>query len=155
MSTFTLTDNNSWSCRTSILEGATFHNKSYYKFLWGNPCKAIETFYHWDFFLWDFGSSMIFAHLAAWKNSETEMMVYLFHAYWYRGGNCTCLLSHTARWSPITNNLQEFFVHAVLFPDSRPRRSSQNFHFCSQNLISYVLLDTSLHHSFQSVIIRS
>ena len=25
---------------------------------------------------------------------------------------------HTARWFPIANNLQEFFVHAVLFPDS-------------------------------------
>ena len=28
-------------------------------------------------------------------------------------------LSHIARWTfPIANNLQEFFVHAVLFPDS-------------------------------------
>ena len=25
---------------------------------------------------------------------------------------------HTARWCPIANNLQEFFVHAVVFPDS-------------------------------------
>ena len=56
-----------------------------------------------------------------------------FHAYWYRGGNCNCLLSHTARWFPIANNLQEFLVHAVLFPDSWPRRSSQNFRFWSQN----------------------
>ena len=62
-------------CRTSILEGATFHKMSYCKFLWGNPCKAIETFYHWDFFLWDFGFSMIFAHSAAWKNSEMDLMV--------------------------------------------------------------------------------
>ena len=45
-------------------------------------------------------------------------MVRLFHAYSYRGGNYNCLLSHTARWFPIANNLQEFFVHAVLFPDS-------------------------------------
>ena len=49
--------NHSWSCRTSILEGATFHKMSYCKFLWGNPCKAIETFYHWDSCLWDFGFS--------------------------------------------------------------------------------------------------
>ena len=56
---------------------------------------------------------------------------------------------------PIANNLQEFFVHAVLCPDSWPRRSSQNFHFWPQKiLISNILLDTSLHHSFQSVIIR-
>ena len=39
----------------------------YCKFLRGNPCRAIETFYHWDSFLWDFGFSMLFAHSAAWK----------------------------------------------------------------------------------------
>ena len=99
--------NHSWSSSTSILEGAMFHKMSYCKFLWGNPCKAIETFYHWDFYLWDFGSSMVFAHSAAWKNSETDLMVNFSHAYSYRGGT-------------------------VLFPDSWPRRSSQNFHFCSQ-----------------------
>ena len=82
-------------------------------------------------------------------------MVNFFHAYSYRGGNCNCLLSHTARWFPIANNLQEFFVHAVLFlildhgvllkiPNSVPKILILNF-----------LLDTSLHHSFQSVIIKS
>ena len=34
MSTFLQTGNHSWSCRTSILEGATFHKMSYCKFLW-------------------------------------------------------------------------------------------------------------------------
>ena len=34
---------------------------------------------------------------------------------------------------PLPTFLQEFFVHAVLFPDSWPRRSSHNFHFFSQN----------------------
>ena len=29
----------------------------------------------WDFCLWDFGFSMIFALSAAWKNSETDLMV--------------------------------------------------------------------------------
>ena len=56
-----------------------------------------------------------------------------FHDFSYRGGNCNCFLSHTARWFPIANNLQEFFVHAVLFPDSWPRRSSQNFRFWLQS----------------------
>ena len=42
----------------------------------------------------------------------------LFYAYSSRGGNYNCFLSHIARWLPIANNLQEFFVHAVLFPDS-------------------------------------
>ena len=32
-STFPQTDKHSWSCRTSILEGATFHKMSYCKFL--------------------------------------------------------------------------------------------------------------------------
>ena len=40
----------------------------------------------------DFGFSMFFFHPAAWKNSETDLMVWLFHAYSYRGGNCNCLL---------------------------------------------------------------
>ena len=59
---------------------------------------------------------------------------------------------HTARWFAIANNLQELFVHAVLFlildhgvlliiSISGPKI-----------IISNVLLDTSLHHSFQSVI---
>ena len=42
-----------------------FFKISYCKFLQSNPCKAIGTFYHWDSFLWDFGSSMVFAHSAA------------------------------------------------------------------------------------------
>ena len=65
MSTFPQTDNHSWSCRTSILEGVIFHKKNCCKFLQGNPCKNIETFYHWGFCLWDFGFSMIFADSAA------------------------------------------------------------------------------------------
>ena len=48
------------TCRTSILEDATFHRMEWGKFLWGNPCKAIKTFYHWD--LW---FSMHFSHSAA------------------------------------------------------------------------------------------
>ena len=54
-------------------------------------------------------------------------------ACWYRDGNCNCLLLSTARWLPIANNLQEFFVHAVLSPDSWPRRFFHNSHFWRQN----------------------
>ena len=50
-STFHQICNHSWTCRTSILEGATFHRMNWCKFLWGNPCKAIETFYHLGFCL--------------------------------------------------------------------------------------------------------
>ena len=45
------------------------------KFLWTNPRKAIETVYHWDSFLWDFGFSTYFYHTAAWKKSETDSAV--------------------------------------------------------------------------------
>ena len=82
-------------------------------------------------------------------------MLNLFHANSYRGGNCNCLLSHTARWFLIADNLQGFFVHAVLFPDSYPRRSFQISNSVPKILISNFLLDISLHHGFQSVIIRS
>ena len=51
-----------------------------------NPCKAIETFYHWSSCLWDFGFSMIFGHSAAWMISETNLMESFFHDYWHRDG---------------------------------------------------------------------
>ena len=74
-STFLQICNHSWSCRTSILEGATVHRMNWCKFLWGNPCIAIETFFHWDSCLWDFGYSTHFSHSAAWKSSETDSIV--------------------------------------------------------------------------------
>ena len=59
----------------------------------GNPCMAVETFYHWDsFLLWDFGFSMFFFHPAAWKNSKTDWAVSFLHVCWHRDGNCNCLL---------------------------------------------------------------
>ena len=68
------------------------HRMNWCKFLWGNPCMAIETFYHWDSFLWDFGFSTLFSHSAAWKNLETDSAVSFLHAYLYRDGNYICLL---------------------------------------------------------------
>ena len=47
-----------------------------------------------------------------------DLMVNFSHAYSYRGGNYNRFLSHIARWLPTANNLQEFFVHTVLFPES-------------------------------------
>ena len=43
-------------------------------------------------FLWDFGFSTHFSHSASWKNSEKDSTVSILHAYWYRDGNCNCLL---------------------------------------------------------------
>ena len=103
------------------------------KFLWGNPCKAIETFYHWDSWLWDVGFSTHFSYSAAWKNLGTKSAVSFLHVYLNRDGNCNCLLWYTARWTPIANNLQEFLVHAVLSLDSWPRRFFHNFRFWRPN----------------------
>ena len=45
-----------------------------------------------DFFLWDFRFSTLSCHPVAWKNSEKDSAVSIFHAHWCRDGNCTCLL---------------------------------------------------------------
>ena len=83
-------------------------------------------------------------------------MVNFSHAYSYRGGNCNCFLSHIARWfSHLPTIIQEFFVHAVLSPDSYHGVLIKISTSGSKVLISNLLLDTSLHHSFQSVKIRS
>ena len=126
--------NRSWSCRTSILEGATFYRMNWCKFLWGNPCRAIETFYHWDLLplglrvldaflsfccMKEFGDGFGCVNFARFINIVTETTIVSFR--------------NTARWLPIANNLQEFFVHAVLPLDSWPRRLSHNFHFWPQN----------------------
>ena len=144
--------NHSSSCRTSILEGATFHKMSWCKFHWANPSKAIETFYHWDFFSWDFGFSTPFSHSAAWKNSETLSTVSFFHAYWFRGGDCNCLLSVGLPLPTISkNSLYTMFCHWILDHGVSIISSIPG----AKIIISYVLLDTSFHHRFQSVIIRS
>ena len=55
--------------------GCHFHKMNWCKILFGNPCMAIETFYHWDSYIWDFGFSTHFTHSAAWKISETYSTV--------------------------------------------------------------------------------
>ena len=154
-STFPQTDNHSWSCRTSTLEGATFHRTSCCKFLWGNPCKAIDTFYHRGFFSRDFGFSTLFSHSAAWKNSETYSIVSFFHA--------DDIVAETA--------IVSFHTLPVGFPLPPISKNSLYTLFCplildhgvsliisisgAKILISYALLDTSFYHCLQSVIIRS
>ena len=126
------------------------------KFLWGNPCTAIEESYHLGFCLWDFGFSMHFSHSAAQKISQKDSAVSILHAYPYRVGNCNCLLWNTARWLSIANNLLEFFVHAVVSPDSWPRRSFHNFCFWPQKFFVRKFCSILLfQHCLHSVIIRS
>ena len=57
----------------------------------------------------------------------------------------TGIVSHTARWFPIANNLQEFFVHAVLYSDSRLLKNSIPD---PKILVSNFLLDASCHQRF-------
>ena len=82
-------------------------------------------------------------------------MVNFSHAYSYRGGNYNCLLSHIARWFPIANNLQnslyKLFCSLILDHGVLLKISTSG----PKILISNFLFDTSLHHSFQPVIIRS
>ena len=64
-----------------------------------------------------------FLSFCCMKRIRRRIRLWTFpHAYSYRGGNYNCFFSHIARWFPIANNLQEFFVHAVLSLDSWPRR---------------------------------
>ena len=66
-STFPQICNHSWTRRTSILEDAIFHRMNWCKFLWGNPCRAIETFNDWESCLWDFWFSMHFLSFCCMK----------------------------------------------------------------------------------------
>ena len=127
--------NHSWSCscRTSI-GGCHFHTKwviaNSFEVI---PCKAIETFYHLDFFPWD---------CAAWKIRRRIWLCHFRTFIDIVGGNCTCVLSLPT----ISNNSLHTLFYGVSFTISI---------FAPKILISNILLDTSLHHSFQSVIIRS
>ena len=116
---------------------------------------AIETFYHWDSFLWDFGFSTHFSHSAARKNSETYSTVSF----------CTLIdiVTETASVS--------FRTLPVGFPLPTISKTSLYTLFCPlildhgvlliisisdpKILSSKILLDTSSHHCLQSVIIKS
>ena len=82
--------NHSWSCKTSVLEGATFYRMSYCKFLCGNPCRAIETFTTGTFSSGTSGSrriSLFLVHERIWRR------IRLCHLHAYENeGNCNCLL---------------------------------------------------------------
>ena len=153
MSTFLQTDNRSWSCRTSILEGAILHKMSYCKFFWGNPCEAIETFYHWGSCLREVGFSMIFA-LSCTKEFgdgfDGQLFPRLFKS-WRKlqlspFTHCP-LVSHCQQSPRILYTLfcSMILDHGVFLKIS----------ISVPKIISNFLFDTSLHHSFQSVKIRS
>ena len=132
-STFPQTDNHSWSCRTSILDGATLHRMNWCKFLQGNPCMAIETFHHWDSPL---GPRVLEAFLSFCCMKEFgdgfDGVIFPRLLISWRKLRLSPL-STLPVGLPIAKNLQDFFVHAVLPPDSWPRRFFHKFHFWCQN----------------------
>ena len=103
------------------------------KFFSGNPCKAKKkTFFQWNFCL---GLLVLDAFFTLWRVEKSRRRTRLCRF-------CTIvdIVSETANVSfrrlPVgfpVHGLLEFFVRAVLFPDSWPRRSSQNFHFWPQS----------------------
>ena len=126
------------------------------KFLRGIPCKAIETFYHWDFCLWDFSFSMFFSFFCCMKEFGDGFDGVIF-------STLIDIVTETA--------IVSFYTLPVGFPLSTISENSLSRLFCplildhgvsfiisisgAKIFISYLLLDTSLHHRFQSVIIRS
>ena len=154
--TFLQTGNHSWSCRTSILEGAIFDKMSYCKFLWGNPCKAIETFYHYGILSSGTSGSRWFSLILLHERIRRRI-------WWWTFPTLIQIVAETA--------IVSFHTLPVGFPLPTISKNSLYTLFCSlildhgvllkisisvpKILISHFLLDTSLHHSFQSVTIRS
>ena len=117
--------------------------------------QAIETFYHWDSCLWDFGFSTDFSHSAAWENWGERFGCFIFARLFISWRKLQLSPFTHCPLVSIANNLQEFFVHAVLFPDKWKKAFFSKFPFLFPKFLLWnFLLDTSLHHSFQSVIIN-
>ena len=132
-STFHQICNHSWSCRTSILVGATFHRingASSFEVLLAGPSRLSST-----------------GTLSSGTSGSRRISPILPHERTRRRiPLCQCgtlinIVTETAIVSfrtlpvglfPIANNILDFFVHAVLSPDSLPRRLSHNLHFCSK-----------------------
>ena len=125
------------------------------KFLWGNSCTAIEPFSHLGFWLSDFWFSMHFSHSArrrSWRRvrlcrfctliqivSETAIVS-------FRTLPVSCSLPTFSKTSLFTLFLPGILDHGACFKISISGLKI---------LPSQILLDTSLHHCLQSVIIRS
>ena len=116
---------------------------------------AIETFVHWDFFLWDFGFSTHFS-LCRMKefgdgfgcvifctliNIVTETMIVSFRA-----------LPVGFPLPTISKNSLSTLVCPVILDHGACFKISISG---AQIRHSQILLDTSFHHGFQSVIVRS
>ena len=156
MSTFHHFCNHSWSCRTSILEDAIFHRMNWCKFLWGNPCRATETFYHG---LFPVGLRVldVFLSLCCMKEFGDGFGCVIFARLWISWRKLQlsplehCPLASHCQQSPIIL-CPRFFDPLILDHGGVFLKISIS---APKILISSVLLDTSFYHSLQSVIIRS
>ena len=133
-----------------------FTEKNWCKFLWGKPCMAIETFYHWDLF--SSGSSGFRRISLIPLHERIRRRIRLSHF---------CTLINIVTENAIVN----LRTLPVSFPLPTISKNSLYTLFCSLILdhgvsiiisisgakipIPYILLDTSFHHRLQSVINRS
>ena len=133
-----------------------FTKMSYCKFLWGNPCKAIEKHSTTGILSSGTSRSRWFSLILLHERIRRRI-------WWCNFSTLIDIVAETAFVS--------FHTLPVGFPLPTISKSSLYTLFCSlildhgvllkisasgpKVLISKFLLDTSLHHSFQSVIIRS
>ena len=95
-----------------------------------------------------------FTFCCARRSWRKDSAVSIVHAYFYRVGNCNCLLSNTAHWLSIANNILDFFVHAVL-PLILDHGACFKISISGFEVLhSQTLLGTSFCNRLQSVIIR-
>ena len=110
----------------------SFHRKEWCKFLWGNPCTAVEPFSHSDLPL---GLLVLDAFLSVCCVED------LGEGFGCRFCTLIQIVLETAFvsfWTlpvsfPLPTESPRLFVHAVLPCDSWPRRLFQNFHFWPQH----------------------
>ena len=117
---------------------------------------AIETLFHWDSFFCDFGFSTHFGSICCMKEFGDGFDCVIFPRLLISWRKLQlsppehCPLDSHCQQSPRIHCTRCFVPwildHGVSFIISTSG---------AKNLISYLLLDTSFHHRFQSVIIRS
>ena len=101
------------------------------KIHWGNPCKAIATYNHSDFHS---GTSVLdgFRSLCCMKEYWDGFDGVTFSTQNDIVAETAIVSFHTLPVRFQLPTISKNFEHAVLFPDSWPRRSSQTFHFWPQ-----------------------
>ena len=117
---------------------------------------AIETFCHWDFFLWDFGFSTLFSLILLHERIRRRIRLCNFSTLIIIVAENAIVSSRTLPVGlllpTISKNSLSTLLYLLIFDHG------VSFIIVisdAKNFISYVLLDTSFYHCFQSVTIRS